>query len=178
LIGKAWVGEDFRLASDGKTMISSDGLRQYRPPSFKPNLPAQYGGPGYQANFEWRTIPRKVNGRPMLISTLRTRDESHRAPLHQPGCRPRKFHPQDPEDFSFLLQALVGPADGPGEESLQFIVCTPRSIRKKLATQPIVFGRSLVIVETWGAERILAGIRLAIERIDAPTWNAVVNLFL
>jgi hypothetical protein len=57
LMGKAWVGDGYTLASDGKTMISKDKLRQFRPPSFKPNLPAQYGGPGYQANFEWRLEP-------------------------------------------------------------------------------------------------------------------------
>jgi hypothetical protein len=35
------------------------------------------------------------------------------------------FQPEDPADFSFLLQALVGPSDSEGEESLQLIVCTP-----------------------------------------------------
>ena len=58
-MGESWVGAGFRFASDGKTMISSNGLRQYRPPSFKPNRPAKFGGPGYQANFEWRDIPEK-----------------------------------------------------------------------------------------------------------------------
>lgn len=46
--GKAWVGPNSHLASDGKTWVSEDGLRQYRPPSYKPNLGR------YQANFEWR----------------------------------------------------------------------------------------------------------------------------
>jgi hypothetical protein len=50
--GRAWVGEGFKIASDGKTLVSADGLRQYRPPSFKPNLGKQ------QANFESRLAPR------------------------------------------------------------------------------------------------------------------------
>jgi hypothetical protein len=46
--GKAWVGPGYKVASDGKTLVSSDGLRVYRPPSFKPR-------PGkWQANFEWK----------------------------------------------------------------------------------------------------------------------------
>lgn len=49
--GKAWVGPNAKLASDGKTWVSEDGLRQYRPPSYKPNLGLT------QANFEWRTLP-------------------------------------------------------------------------------------------------------------------------
>jgi RHS repeat-associated protein len=48
VIGRAWVGEGATLASDGKTLVSQNGLRQYRPPAYKPRL-------GYeQANLEWR----------------------------------------------------------------------------------------------------------------------------
>jgi hypothetical protein len=50
--GKSWVGSGFKIASDGRTMISSDGLRQFRPPSFKPRLGKE------QANFEWRNVNR------------------------------------------------------------------------------------------------------------------------
>jgi RHS repeat-associated protein len=50
-LGRAWVGDGYEVASDGKTMISNDGLRQFRPPSFKPNLGIK------QANFEQRLIP-------------------------------------------------------------------------------------------------------------------------
>jgi RHS repeat-associated protein len=46
--GKAWVGPGYKVASDGKTLVSSDGLRVYRPPSFKPRLGK------WQANFEWK----------------------------------------------------------------------------------------------------------------------------
>lgn len=50
--GRAWVGDNATLASDGKTWVSQDGLRQFRPPSYKPNLDL------WQANFEWRVVPR------------------------------------------------------------------------------------------------------------------------
>lgn len=49
--GKAWVGEGATLASDGKTLVSADKLRQYRPPTFKPDLGR------VQANLEWRPRP-------------------------------------------------------------------------------------------------------------------------
>jgi hypothetical protein len=48
VLGQAWVGEGSTVASDGKTLLSEDGMRQYRPPSYKPNLGIQ------QANFESR----------------------------------------------------------------------------------------------------------------------------
>ena len=47
-MGKAWVGEGYKVSSDGKTLVSADGMRQYRPPSYKPNLDK------VQANFERR----------------------------------------------------------------------------------------------------------------------------
>ncbi|MFG3133197.1 Imm8 family immunity protein [Streptomyces tendae] len=59
------------------------------------------------------------------------------------------FTPEDKGDFSFLLQALVGPAGIPAAgESLQFTVCTPLSLGRQAAEDGVLFGRSLVIVET------------------------------
>jgi RHS repeat-associated protein len=51
IAGKSWVGDDYRVASDGKTLISQDGLRQWRPTSYKPNLDK------WQSNFEHRSVP-------------------------------------------------------------------------------------------------------------------------
>ena len=48
VMGKAWVGDGYKVASDGKTLVSQDGLRQYRPPTYKPYQQ------GTQANFEQR----------------------------------------------------------------------------------------------------------------------------
>jgi RHS repeat-associated protein len=50
-LGQAWVGEGATVASDGTTLVSADGLRQFRPPSWKPNLGR------IQANFEQRFGP-------------------------------------------------------------------------------------------------------------------------
>lgn len=50
--GESWVGPGARLASDGKTRISMDKLRQYRPPSFKNRTGF------FQANFESRPLPK------------------------------------------------------------------------------------------------------------------------
>ncbi len=46
-IGKAWVGKEFSINKKGIYM-SKNGLRQFRPPSYKPKLKL------YQANLEWR----------------------------------------------------------------------------------------------------------------------------
>ena len=51
VMGEASVGSGYKVASDGKTLISADGLKIYRPPSFKQFLGKE------QANFEWRDSP-------------------------------------------------------------------------------------------------------------------------
>ena len=50
-LGRAWVGANFTIASDRRTLVSRNGLRQCRPPSFKPSLGKE------QANFEQRSVP-------------------------------------------------------------------------------------------------------------------------
>ena len=47
-LGKAWVGNNYRISGDGRFWISSNGRRQYRPPSMKGKLGK------VQANFEGR----------------------------------------------------------------------------------------------------------------------------
>ncbi len=55
-LGKAWVGDGAKVASDDKTLVSKDGLRQYRPPSYKSKLDKT------QANFE-RKFPGQTTKR-------------------------------------------------------------------------------------------------------------------
>jgi hypothetical protein len=83
------------------------------------------------------------------------------------------FHPDDPENFSFLLQAIVGPVDSEGDESLQMIVCTPAYLRSRLDTETVIFGRPYVIVGSPGLSRILGSIKASIERIDGRDWGEV-----
>jgi hypothetical protein len=54
IMGRAWVGDNFTIASDGKTMVSIDEMRQYRPPTYKPNIDK------IQANFE-RRFPDQIS---------------------------------------------------------------------------------------------------------------------
>ena len=49
IAGVKWVGKGFRISSDVKALISADGTRQYRFPTYKPNQGK------IQANFESRS---------------------------------------------------------------------------------------------------------------------------
>jgi hypothetical protein len=50
--GRAWVGNGYRVSSDGKAWVSADGLKQYRSPSYKSKRGMT------QANFESRLVPK------------------------------------------------------------------------------------------------------------------------
>ncbi|MFC0179769.1 hypothetical protein [Thorsellia kenyensis] len=54
-LGKIWVGDGAKLVGDQKgcpgCLVSADGLRIYRPPTYKPNPPKNLNPTGVQANF-------------------------------------------------------------------------------------------------------------------------------
>jgi len=54
-LGDAWVGKNPTTASDGRTLVSEDKLRQYRSPNEKPN--SNHSPTGVQSNFEQRYEP-------------------------------------------------------------------------------------------------------------------------
>lgn len=83
------------------------------------------------------------------------------------------FWPEDEGCFSFLLQALVGPEGAEGEESLEFLVCTPDYLKEAVSREGVIFGRSLVIVEYPNMHRILEQVKSRVERIEAPSWKEV-----
>jgi hypothetical protein len=85
------------------------------------------------------------------------------------------FSPEDPDDFTVLVQVIVGPEGAEGEESLEFIVTTPDALARKIDTEGPVFGRGLVVVRSTDMSGILKAIEKAIVRVEAPDWSAVAN---
>lgn len=85
------------------------------------------------------------------------------------------FSPEDPDDFSFLLQVIVGPSDSEGAESLQFIVCTPQSLVVRTESDGVIFGRPLVIVDSPDIPRLLNAVKARIEGLEAPDWVKLTN---
>lgn len=42
------------------------------------------------------------------------------------------YAPREPTNFAFLLEVMVGPSGGPGEESFDVEVCTPEALAERL----------------------------------------------
>ena len=96
--------------------------------------------------------------------------------LHSPDILdlPDDYLPPDPACFGFLLQAMFGPADGPGEESFDMMVCTPSWFAQKLRTAGgILSGRHYLFVEKYDIPRITEFIIKCAERCSGKTWTEV-----
>lgn len=94
--------------------------------------------------------------------------------IHSPDIEDLlQFSPDDPERFSFLLQAIVGPLHKEGEESFDIEVCTPEWLSENHEKNDIVFGRHLLIVFDYNYERIVNKIKSYVEKCEGDTWDKI-----
>ena len=89
--------------------------------------------------------------------------------LHSPDLVEPNL-PSDPSNCIVLVQALIGPDNGPGEESFDFCVVTPTHLAEGNGPQ---WGRGLLIVKSfdWSVVREMIEKRLLSAARD--TWQNV-----
>jgi Immunity protein 8 len=90
--------------------------------------------------------------------------------FHSPDVDVEAYEPADPADAGFLLQLIVGPSGGPGEESFDVTVCTPAWLGRTLLGSGPLIGRHLLIVDTIDLPRIKSFLQAQIEKLDEATW--------
>lgn len=96
--------------------------------------------------------------------------------LHSPDVANLETHvPAEPECFGILVQAMVGPEDMPGEESFDFIVCTPRWLTSKVVVHGYAVGRHHLVVRTYEYEVIRGAISDLCEKAVGPDWLTVAS---
>ena len=94
--------------------------------------------------------------------------------LHSPDAWDlRTFQPGDPLDFCILVQAMVRPLDGPGEESFDFILCTPQWIARELERDDVVWGRARLIVSRYSYQALERTVLTLCQRTDGKNWSEV-----
>lgn len=80
----------------------------------------------------------------------------------------------DPSEFSLLARMMVGPADGPGEESFDVTVCTPQWLARQ-AQHGFFDARHHVLVdfETFDTSALRRWLAKRVESVQGDTWREV-----
>lgn len=94
--------------------------------------------------------------------------------LHSPDVHDLEgWVPPESDCFAFLLQVMAGPADGPGEESFDFVVATPEWLRRKHGEDGVIVGRHLLLVFRYDFERLVATVESIVTSIEGVDWSEV-----
>jgi hypothetical protein len=86
-----------------------------------------------------------------------------------------RWAPPDPACFGFLLQVLIGPADSVGEESFDFVVCTPDWLRRKHGERAVILPRHHVQVFTYDFQAIDMTLRSFVSSVEGASWQDLAN---
>lgn len=78
--------------------------------------------------------------------------------------------PPEPLCFGFLLQVFIGPVGSPGEESFDFLVCSPEWLRREHGGEAVLLLRHHVLVFCYDFETIKAFLESFVSTIEAPSW--------
>jgi len=95
--------------------------------------------------------------------------------LHSPDADPlAEFAPDDPESFSILVQALVGPDEGEGEESFDFTITTASWLAGQPAPEKgFEFVQGVLILPCWDYETVVRAISDLCRKTEGETWAEV-----
>jgi hypothetical protein len=89
--------------------------------------------------------------------------------LHSPDVQEPTL-PADPGHCVVLIQAMVGPDDGPGEESFDFCVVTPSYLQEQHVPR---WGRGLLIVESFDWTVVRNAVEKRIADVSGDTWQQI-----
>ena len=74
-----------------------------------------------------------------------------------------------------LARLMVGPNDGPGEESFDVEVCTPEWLARRCAAEGFVDGRHTVVttVDAFTEDGLRSFLARRVETLSGETWHEV-----
>jgi len=83
--------------------------------------------------------------------------------------------PGEAEQFAFRVRLLLGPVDGPGEESFDLTVCSPQWLAVRAPREGLIDGRHHVIVnaESFDPADLRQWLDQRVSSVEAPTWREV-----
>lgn len=95
--------------------------------------------------------------------------------LHSPDAPDglMAYRPSDPERFSLLIQALVGPADSEGEESFNFVVQSPATLSDEVDDDRYLFARHRLLLQRWDAAKVESALTDLVNRTEGKDWSEI-----
>jgi hypothetical protein len=94
--------------------------------------------------------------------------------LHSPDVDDlASYIPEDPEDFVFLLQMMVGPDGAEGEESFDVTVCSPKWMLRTGKSEDVVIGRHKLIMLQCDYQRLTSAINAFLKQCVGDSWPEV-----
>lgn len=94
--------------------------------------------------------------------------------LHSPDATDlEQYQPPDAEHSGLLVQAMIGPEGQPGEESFDFLVCTPSWLAAVFRDKRYVFGRHYLFLPQYDYAVLEQALRQVCEQAVGENWQAV-----
>lgn len=94
--------------------------------------------------------------------------------LHSPDVFDLKnYKPHNKENFSFLLQIMVGPENEEGEESFDVEVCTLKWLEMNYGEKEVIIGYHYIIVREYNYEKIETAINNFLKDCTGGNWEEI-----
>ena len=93
--------------------------------------------------------------------------------LHSPDLSDLRKGPNISDNFCILIQALIGPHGGSGEESFGFTVCTPKWLSENLGENEFLFARHYLLVSAYDYDLIFRVINSLCKSVSGLSWREV-----
>jgi hypothetical protein len=93
--------------------------------------------------------------------------------LHSPDIDLATFFPEEPDNFGFLLQAMIGPDNQEGEESFDIQICTPKWLQSRYSESEVLFGYHHLIVFEYDLRRIENTISKYCDGCTGVSWQEI-----
>jgi len=77
------------------------------------------------------------------------------------------------EDFCYLIQAFFGPTSGDGEESFDFLVCSPKWLEAEAEKDKLIFGKGLIITNEFNLIYVKNMLSSLCNRVSGKNWEEI-----
>jgi hypothetical protein len=79
----------------------------------------------------------------------------------------------DTDEWAIHLRLLAGPADGPGEESFDLVVCSAGWLGAKAREQGVVDARHHLVMDGFNWQMVRSYIDQRVSRCEGASWSDV-----